>query len=133
MMLHRTIYAAVANLGANIGIAAQDIINRNPAAGTRSSRWPTVRKQHLKLDPKCRWCGGVDDLQVHHEKPFHDDPAQELNQANLITLCEAPGKDCHIKIGHCGNFKLFNPNVVTDCLSHHEPNPKAALPNVPGE
>jgi len=83
---------------------------------TRSDRWPTVRKHYLSLHPKCAACGGSTLLQVHHEKPFHDDPTLELDLNNLITLCM--GKtECHLMIGHGGSFKQYNPNVVADALA----------------
>jgi len=81
----------------------------------RSPHWPAVEKAHLKREGFCRYCGGVNRLQVHHVKPFHLHPEDELNQANLITLCEdsKDGIECHLHIGHLGNWKLFNPHVRT--------------------
>ena len=133
MLLHKTIFHHVIKLAANIHQAARDVITGKPEAGKRSSHWPTVRKEHLRLEPTCRWCKAGDHLEVHHEKPFHDDPSLELDQKNLITLCEGGGRECHVKIGHDGNFKLFNPDVAGDCTNHPQPNPGHAKPNVPGE
>ena len=79
----------------------------------RSGQWPTVRKHFLSTNPKCQACGDTSHLQVHHKLPFHDDPSLELHPDNLIALCM--GKlECHVKIGHGGSFKQYNPNVAAD-------------------
>jgi hypothetical protein len=50
-------------------------------------------------------------LQVHHILPFHLNPQLELDPSNLITLCM--GKlECHLIIGHGGDYKDYNPSVV---------------------
>jgi 5-methylcytosine-specific restriction enzyme A len=77
----------------------------------RSSHWPTVQHNHLKLNPTCACCNGTTNLNVHHRKPFHLFPELELEPTNLVTLCMDGDKDCHIKIGHGGNFKAYNPLV----------------------
>ena len=53
-------------------------------------------------------------MNVHHKKPFHLFPELELESTNLITLCMDGDKDCHIKLGHGGSFKAYNPNVEED-------------------
>jgi hypothetical protein len=55
-------------------------------------------------------------LDVHHIRPFHLHPDLELEPSNLITLCEADkgGVNCHLFIGHLGNFKSFNVDVKAD-------------------
>ena len=81
----------------------------------RSKHWPSVRAVHLKNSPKCIACGGTVGLEVHHVVPFHVDPSLELLDSNLVTLCDKPGKDdCHLVVGHLGNFKKDNPNVRKD-------------------
>jgi hypothetical protein len=45
--------------------------------------------------------------------PFHLDPQLELDQTNLITLCMGT-KECHLVIGHGGDFHHYNPNVLGD-------------------
>jgi len=80
----------------------------------RSPHWETTRKNHLKLQPTCAACGGTNKLQVHHKQPFHLHPELELDQNNLITLCEYGDVDCHYNIGHFRNWKSFNPNVEQD-------------------
>lgn len=82
----------------------------------RSSRWDTVRDEYLKRHPKCAACGTNEKLQVHHRKPFHLYPDLELDAGNLLTLCESKNK-CHLKIGHLGNWKKWNPQVVRDAIN----------------
>ena len=84
--------------------------------GTRSSKWPTVRKHHLIANPTCAVCGGSEMLEVHHKLPFHLDASLELNLSNLITLCESKknGVTCHLFVGHLGSYKSFNKNVEED-------------------
>ena len=76
----------------------------------RSNKWPTVRKHYLELHPCCEICGTTKNLQVHHKKPFHLDPALELDLNNLATLC----KTDHFVFGHLHNYKSYNPNIDED-------------------
>lgn len=87
-----------------------------PAGSKRSSRWPSVRRAHLKKNPACAVCGSKKNLEVHHKMPFHLDPGLELNPDNLITLCESKGDgvNCHLLFGHLGSFKSFNQTVEQD-------------------
>lgn len=77
----------------------------------RSPKWPAARKAYLLTHPTCEACGGTDMLEVHHRKPFHLYPALELDPANFITLCEHPARNCHFAVGHCLNWKDWNPFV----------------------
>jgi len=79
----------------------------------RSGKWPTVEKHFKEEHPKCEACGTLRHLQVHHITPFHHDPDKELEPENLITLCMSR-RECHLNIGHSGNFKLFNIHVRRD-------------------
>ncbi|KVV12424.1 hypothetical protein [Burkholderia ubonensis] len=87
---------------------------KHPLSVKRSPHWPAVRRRHLELHPTCEVCGGKTHLQVHHRRPFHLHPDLELEPTNLITLCEAPGHNCHLVFGHLLNFRSFNPDVGTD-------------------
>lgn len=82
--------------------------------GLRSDRWPTVRKHHLAREGECQWCRRKSSLQVHHMLPFHLDPGKELDDSNLITLCEGES-ECHLIHGHNGNWKSFNPDIRKQC------------------
>ena len=80
----------------------------------RSRKWPTVRKNYLKTHTACAACGGSARLEVHHIKPFHLYRELELDPTNFIVLCEDENKKCHLFIGHNGNWKTSNLNVVED-------------------
>src|SRR4051812_21566466 len=86
-----------------------------PDDGRRSPRWPAVERAHVRQHPACAACGGTDHLQVHHVEPFHVCPEKELDPANLITLCMAPGERCHYLIGHLGtSWHAWNVHVRRD-------------------
>ena len=90
-----------------------------PADMRRSNQWPYARAQHLKDHPTCAVCGGYAKLEVHHIRPFHLHPDLELDPANFITLCEddVDGVNCHLFVGHLGNFKSFNVSVAADAAA----------------
>ena len=75
----------------------------------RSTRWPRVRREHLASEPRCAVCGGDKDLEVHHVVPFHVNKRLELEDANLITLCNF--LRCHLLIGHLGSWQSWNVKV----------------------
>ncbi len=99
-----------------IKILKDKIQGKVPKGHKRSSRWPTVRKHFLAKNPCCALCGGVAMLEVHHKKPFHLEPTLELDESNLIVLCEAKrnGVTCHQWFGHLGNYQSHNANVEED-------------------
>jgi hypothetical protein len=55
---------------------------------------------------------------VHHIAPFHLEPDLELEESNLITLCEKPGHDCHFVFGHFHDWYDFNPSVREDVAAY---------------
>jgi len=94
---------------------------------SRSPEWPKVQEEHLKIQPHCMACkpgtNSSSGLQVHHIFPFHycvklGRPDLELDQRNLITLCEnekgRPGEDHHLLVGHLDDFQSSNLDVVAD-------------------
>lgn len=94
----------------------KDKIKRKPVGfRLRSSKWPKVRQCHLQSQNKCQYCGNSEELEVHHIKPFHLFPEMELDTNNLITLCEDKKFNCHIKMGHNGNWKSYNDHIKQDC------------------
>lgn len=98
------------------------IQGKAPAGAKRSSQWPKVRKEHLSKNPLCAVCGSTKKVEVHHMIPFHENPLLELEPSNLITLCEAKKKgiNCHLLVGHLGNYRGSNPDVLTDSQSWSE-------------
>lgn len=85
-------------------------------ASERSSRWPALERKMIKQSPACEACGSAEHLQVHHRQPFHLHPELELDPANLIVLCMGPW-ECHLKLGHGGSFKTYNPNIGQDAVA----------------
>jgi len=89
----------------------------------RSSQWDETRDLFISLNPICAACGSNEKLQVHHILPFNHYPELELELKNLITLCMGTN-ECHLNLGHCDNFRLYNPNIVIDAklfnLSNNE-------------
>jgi 5-methylcytosine-specific restriction protein A len=83
----------------------------------RSPKWSTIRKIHLKDNPRCAACGRDSKLEVHHIEPVHKNPDRELDPSNLITLCDNP---CHIVFGHLLNYKSWNSDVVENCKQYLE-------------
>ena len=86
----------------------------------RSSRWPALRKKFLKDNPFCRACGGTDKLEVHHIMPVHMDWTKELDETNLITLCDSPKRICHLRVGHSWDFSARNPYCACDAASEYK-------------
>ncbi len=84
-----------------------------PAYGTaRSGKWKAFREKWLELHPDCAACGGTEQVEAHHKKPFHLQPELELDSHNIITLCEK--RLCHLMLGHSGDWHAYNPHVADD-------------------
>jgi len=84
----------------------------------RSPEWPKAEKDHLQLQPTCVACGGTENLQVHHILPFHfcillGRPDLELDQRNLITLCQGTNNH-HLLLGHLDDWQSYNHTVKQD-------------------
>jgi hypothetical protein len=94
------------------------ITGKAPLTASRSPKWPAARTKFLKTHKTCSACGGTTKLEVHHIQPFHTNPELELDQHNMITLCESGnnGLICHLNVGHSGNYKCINPASVTDAI-----------------
>ena len=75
----------------------------------RSSGWYQFRKIHIKKE--CCYCGRkgtfLKPLQLHHLRPFHLFPEDELNPDNVETFCN----ECHLREAHLMSYKSFNINV----------------------
>ncbi len=90
---------------------ARDYLAGKPLA-RRSARWPVVRAEWLRDHPVCAACGGSEHLNVHHIQPYHLFPERELDLHNLVTLCERPTWNCHLIVGHCGNWRDYRRDVL---------------------
>ena len=81
----------------------------------RSPLWASVAKAHRLIEPGCVVCGYKGrKVQVHHIKPFHLHPLLELDPHNLITLCEARGREHHLLLGHLGDWESYNEHIRED-------------------
>ncbi len=76
----------------------------------RNSKWTSVRSLYIKDNPICKCCGKLKDLEVHHIIPVHIDARWELDQNNLITLCDR----CHLVVGHLNDWIKFNKCITQD-------------------
>jgi hypothetical protein len=95
------------HLVATISSAARDLA----VSSKRSAEWPSVEKEFLRENGACAICGAKQRLQVHHKVPFHLRPELELQTSNLVTLCMSFSRECHLRIGHGGDFRAFNPSI----------------------
>ena len=84
----------------------------HPFTVARSSKWPAVAREHLRLHPRCELCGGTKQVVPHHVFPVHAYPERELDPGNLFSLCNA--NSCHFLAGHLLLWSAWNPNVVED-------------------
>lgn len=91
-------------------------------AGTRFPGWPTLRRAHLAKHPACAICGSTKDREVHHIKPYTLFPDLEMEPSNLVTLCRSKnwGFNCHLAVGHGGNYSMYNPYLLDDIASIRE-------------
>ncbi len=86
----------------------------------RSPEWPRVEQEHRLREPACVACGYKGQwLQVHHIKPFHLHPHLELDPDNLITLCQARGREHHLLLGHLGEWGSYNERVRSDARHYY--------------
>ena len=77
----------------------------------RSPRWSEVRRSFLVKRPECAVCGKrgafLKAKEIHHLSPFHKNPALELLESNLITLC----REHHFFVGHLNSWRSWNEDV----------------------
>jgi len=80
----------------------------------RRPQWAALAKRYLK-GKCCAVCGGSDKVVPHHIIPVHVDATKELDETNLIPLCEGRGTlNCHLWAGHLGNWCRYNATVISD-------------------
>ena len=80
----------------------------------RSPKWRTVRNNFLQKNPCCQVCGSTENLIAHHIIPVHIDKNKELDENNLMTLCQNKTMNCHFIFGHLLNWTKINPDVIKD-------------------
>lgn len=81
---------------------------------SRSSKWRTVRKKFLEKNQECAICGKTENLVPHHKLPFHLFPTKELDEDNLVVLCENHPVNCHYLFGHLMDWQNYNPDIDED-------------------
>ena len=72
-----------------------------------------MSKRFLK-GKACAACGRRANVVAHHKQPFHLHPELELDESNLIPLCEGRTVNCHLAIGHLFSWKSINAEVEAD-------------------
>lgn len=94
---------------------ADRLDGKAPPNARRSSEWSSFRDQLLR-GRECEVCGGKRFLVGHHKIPFHLAPDLELDPTNIAVLCESGrfGINCHLLIGHLGNWQRTNMIVDAD-------------------
>ena len=99
-----------------LGKVLDKLKGKAPKGKRRSKYWRKVRKAFIKKNPRCACCDSKYKIEVHHIQPFHSNPELELVESNLITLCENKkyGITCHQLIGHRGDYRKINVDVVRD-------------------
>jgi len=72
----------------------------------------------MEKNPRCEVCGSKKKVEVHHVIPFSLAPDLELEPSNFISLCENKkyGINCHLLLGHLGNYRRFNASVKADVM-----------------
>lgn len=100
---------------------ADRLEGKAPPGAARSPKWRKTRDGFI-VGKQCAVCGGWKFLVAHHVIPFHLAPDLELDPANLIVLCEAKryGINCHLLLGHLGNWQRPNPQVLADVAYWHQ-------------
>ena len=69
---------------------------------------------YLAVHPVCQFCGKPGGkVEVHHVIPVSVDPTKAADVTNMVTLHRKP--DCHMVVGHLGNFRDYNSNVARVC------------------
>ena len=102
------------NLFSSKKVSTLSVEQLNAIFSIRSSRWKKTRDKYLQENPTCAVCGRKENLTIHHIIPVHIDESRELDDKNLITLCQGKTMNCHFIFGHFLNWSKYNPNVVED-------------------
>ena len=88
-----------------------------PPGTSRSPRWAAFERKFL-VGKVCIVCGGRRRLRGHHILPFHLYPQHELDEDNVAPICEGnPSINCHLVLGHLGDFRSWNPTVRADAAA----------------
>lgn len=102
-------------------ISILGFIKRNPKFSILNVRetykYRKIMKQYSLEHPVCQFCGiSGGRIDVHHKIPVSQAPELACDKSNLITLHRKP--QCHLVVGHHGNWKDFNKNVEATCKTN---------------
>lgn len=82
--------------------------------GVRNTKeYRLAMKEYIKEHPNCEFCGRNKKVDVHHKKPVSFAPELAADKNNMITLCRKP--QCHLVVGHLGNYKNYNKHIDLIC------------------
>lgn len=70
-------------------------------------------KEYKQKNPCCEYCGRRKMVDVHHIQSVKDRPDLAGVSSNFLSLCRKP--QCHLIVGHFGNWKTINPNSRQIC------------------
>ena len=109
-------------------IRLADVAPPKPSPRKRSSAWPEWSDRYMARHPFCAvtgrliWRNGkfIVEAALHHIVPFHLDPERELDETNVLPMTEAPPFNAHLIVGHLGDWRSFNPEVVEDARKWRE-------------
>lgn len=104
-MYIKAIYAYVVSIFKTVPSTIKTIYYHIEEA--RDPRWRAFRNK-LTKNSKCAICGTNKHLRLHHKKPFHLFPELELDEKNVVVLCESPSHNCHFIFGHLMNWSMYN-------------------------
>ncbi len=93
-----------------------NLFGQNPVweGAPRSPKWGALRNRFVKENPFCAGCGDIKDLTVHHIIPFHVRKDLELDECNLVSVCN----DCHWNICHLRDWRMVNSHCLDDLLAY---------------
>lgn len=77
----------------------------------KSAGWARIRAIVLSRDKKCRICGALTNLQVHHKTYLHIFN-EHVNLDDLVTLCNG----CHEKQHGKSNLQNYNKHIILNPL-----------------
>ena len=88
-----------------------------PKTSLRDPGWKCTAERWKLLHPECRFCGAIEDVEVHHVTPVHVEPSLEMDSRNLMSVCHK----CHRSGSRChpgGDTQKFN--IYAPWLAHVE-------------
>ena len=100
---------------------ADRLTGKAPPGTRRSGKWRSFRNEILR-GKCCAICSSERMICLHHIISFSLAPDLECEPSNCIPLCQSKkyGINCHLLIGHLGNWRRINVNVRADVAYWHE-------------